>query len=302
MGNQRAYLLRSLCFFEAIGYAPTVTELLLSADTRGEEPVGSMQELQEALNGLFQEGLAAQVRGRVGFVLTVQALVAEIETREHLQARKRRRAAFVTRWLLRLGGVRFIALANTTAWGYARDAGDLDFFVIVKRGSIWQTRLLAVFPFKFLHWLPGPKEGPDAVCLSYFIADSGLDLSKHQLSEDDPYFRQWFLALQPLYDDGVGKELWEKNSVLRARHPWAAFWSVSPDLQVVRSRLQFPVFQWFEIFAEWLQRLWFPQRIRELSNIDSRVMVNEHVLKFHTDDGREMYRSETNERCTKYGI
>jgi hypothetical protein len=292
-----------LCFFEAIGYAPTVIELLLSADTRGEgEYAGSLEELREALNGLFEEGVVMCVRGRIGFYLTVESLVTEIEARESLQARKRRRAMFVARWLVRLGGVRFIALANTTAWGYARDAGDLDFFVIVKRGSIWQTRLLAVFPFKFLHWLPGPKEGPDAVCLSYFIADRGLDLSTHQILPDDPYFRQWFLALQPLFDDGVGKELWEKNAALRAGYPWARFWSVSPDLQVIRPRLRFFVFDWFEGLAEWIQRHWFPLRIRELLNIDSRVMVSEYVLKFHTDDGRHMYRTKMEELCRTYGV
>lgn len=301
MGNQRAYLLRSLCFFEAIGYAPTVTELVLSADTGGDR-VGSVEGLYEAVDELLQESVVARIRGRIGFCLTVESLVAEIEAREHLQARKRRRAAFVCRWLVRLGGVRFVALANTTAWGYARDAGDLDFFVIVKQGSIWQTRLLAVFPFKFLRWLPGPKEGPDAVCLSYFIADSGLDLSTHQLPQNDPYFRQWFLALQPLFDDGVGKELWEKNAAIHAWHPWARFWSVSPDLQIIRPRLRFPVFDWFERCAEWVQKKWFPSRIRELLNVDSRVMVNEHVLKFHTDDGRELYRTNMDELCKKYGV
>lgn len=293
MGDQRAYLLRSLCFFDALGYAPTRVECLLACEGRVDP---------STLQALFDEGIIAEQAGRLGFSGRLDALVSLVQERDRFVARKLRRARMVARWLSFFGGIRFVALANTTAWGYASDGGDLDFFIIVRRGSIWQSRLFAVFPFKFLGWLPGPEESPDAVCLSYFVADDALDLSSHQIGGDDPYFRHWFFALLPLLDDGVSPELWQINSDLIQKQPSQRPWQIAQDLRVPIPRFRLPIFSFFEWIAQCIQRAWFPSRIREMENVDSRVMVSDQVLKFHTDDGRELYRERYIQRLTEYGL
>jgi hypothetical protein len=232
----------------------------------------------------------------------VDEIVSKIEERDRFQARKYRRARLVARWLSLFSGIRFVALANTTAWGYARDQSDIDFFIIVRKGCIWQARLWGVLPFKLLGWLPGPREKADAVCLSYFIADDGLDISSHQVAPRDPYFQYWFIALLPILDDGVGELFWKANMSIVSAFVFAKPWMVPEDLRVYPFRFRLFSFRWLEFLAEKIQRAWFPPSIRNLINKDTRVLVDEHVLKFHTDDAREEYRKIFEAICKQRGV
>ena len=125
------------------------------------------------------------------------------------------------------------------------------------------------------------------MCLSFFVDDRHLDLTTLQLAGDDVYFRHWFLSLLPLYDDGVGRELWERNAAIRARHPDARPWTVSPDVRVGSVRIRMPAFAFLEKPARWIQMRAFGPAIREAMNRDTRVVVRDGVLKFHVEDGRE---------------
>ncbi len=289
---------RTLTFLEVIGYAPTRAELMHLLET-GHGAEMSAKAFLETVSAMLAQGVLIEDSGRIGFTETVKPIIREIRNRDSFQPRKRRRAVKVAKYLAMLPTVRFVALANTTALGHARDFGDLDFFVVVKRGSLWRTRLLAVLPFKLLDLLPDGDRVRDAVCLSYFVADDALDVSKHRLTNDDPYFRYWFLSLLPLYDDGVSKELWEANQSVRARHPQAQRWMTPLDLAVVKPRVRLVAPAFFERMAEKVQRKWFPKALREVMNQDTRVMVNDQVLKFHVDDGREKFRNEYYRLCQK---
>jgi hypothetical protein len=306
----RAAIIRTLSFHEAWNYLPTRAELLLTLDSAGDVDL-TRDSFDTALSELLAEGTVRERMDRVGMterfeesvgVRRAVPLLHGLRERDSLQPRKRRNAVGVARWLSRLSGVRFVALANTTALGNARDESDLDFFIIVKAGTIWTTRLLGGGPFKLLGRLPKGEDARDAVCLSYFIADDGLDLSSHALSGDDPYFRHWFLALLPLYDDGVSSELWEANTKLRERHPFARPWVAPPDLRVGRPTFRIPTLGPVERAARAFQFRWFPAEIRGRMNKDTTVIVNDSALKFHVNDGREEYRAQYEEICKRNGV
>ncbi|MBI5654913.1 hypothetical protein HZC53_04660 [Candidatus Uhrbacteria bacterium] len=312
MERQREAILRTLCFHAAWSHAPTLPELMLTLDggeIQNSNVVLSLskdlseQDVSEEIIQLKQEGMVSEEDGRLGLVKELPEIIQNIRERDIYQPRKRRRAVKVARWLAALGGVRFVALANTTALGSARDQGDLDFFVVSKAGTIWSTRLLGVGPFKLAGLLPTKDRRRDTICLSYFIADDALDLSPHMLTPDDPYFRYWFLSLMPLYDDGIGQEIWEKNAGLRQRHPLARRWSVPPDFSFkAEYRVPRAAYRVFETVARPFQRRWFPSIIKQMMNLDTRVMVNDKVLKFHVDDRRAEFREKYRDLCRKYGI
>lgn len=297
---QAQAILRTLAFHEAWQYAPTYAELVETLDTSG--IVMSREEISESIQTLEVEEKIRMIRGRVGFPMSVESIVQEIERRDLFQARKLRRATRVARALVRLGGVRFVALANTTALGAARDFGDLDFFIVVRRGSIWTTRLIAAAAAKLLGVQPRGDEVRDAVCFSYFIADDALDLSSHQLPQDDPYFRYWFLSLLPFADDGMGSELWNANAEIRRRHPHAERWVIAPDLRVSIPFLRLPNVSFVERIARRFQEIRLPRVVQELKNRDSRVIVNDSVLKFHVEDARESFRELYRTRMQELGI
>jgi len=293
-------VLRTVAFHEAWEYLPTTSEVLATLDTSPttvthDDAVKALAQLIETKKLLVQAD-------RVGIPATFAERFAELRRRDHLQARKRRRAYRVASYLSYLPGVRFVALANTTALGNARDGGDLDFFVVVKAGSIWRTRLLSAGLFKLAGLLPRGDEVPDAVCLSYFITDDALDISSQALPGGDPYFRHWFLQLVPLVDDGVGEWLWKMNATLRARHPFARRWSIPPDFKVHIPRFRLWTPRLCESLSKKFQLRWFPDAIKHRMNQDTTVIVTDKALKFHVDDGRGTYRQRHAEICRTFGV
>lgn len=293
--------MRALCFHDAWGYPPTRSEWLNGFDV-GAHGHAPDADTSEALENLFRRGTFIESRGRV-FFPGREALIVEHEKREGLFPRKIRRARRVAKWLASLGGVRFVALCNTTALAHARDEGDLDFFVLTKRGALWQTRGWAALPFKLMRARPGARGSDrDAVCLSFFADEDALDLAPLMLKEDDPYFRHWFLSLLPLFDDGVSEALWKANAQMTQRHPLAKPWIVSPDLEVKRPFVRIPFFSALESLARHFQERVFSPAIKQMMNRDTRVAVNDRVLKFHVEDGRERFREASRDRCLRYEV
>jgi len=284
--------LRALALYDAMEYPPTIPELeLISEPGEVEHPMKAK-------------------RGRVVFH-DRETLISEHEKREHFFARKIRRAKQIARFLAGINGVRFVALCNTTALAHARDEGDLDVFVITKKDVISQVRGWSTLRFMFSRPQVRRTE-KDAVCLSYFVDEEALNLTSHQLpadhmsrpeaAYDDPYFRCWFFSLLPLFDDGVSMQLWEANRELRKMHPHAMPWIVSEDIRVKRPWYRIPTSSRLESIARKLQEWFLSTRLKRMRNQDTRVIINNHVLKFHVDDGRQMYRDRYRETCKKYGV
>ncbi len=318
-------LLRTVAFFDVLDYAPTWSECAAWVEWKAASGFESLPpptgvELLDARDRLIEDRRIETGMGRIALHGRLGRLLAVTFDRMPLQARKLRRARRVASALARIGAVRFVALANTTAIGNARDAADLDFFVITSAGHLWTTRLLAAGPYRLLGRLSKPDGAPDAVCLSYFISDANLDLASHMLTPDDPYFRYWFLSLLPLYDDGVGAELWEANRGLRAVHPRALKWmevgvwrlgfgktgsaqTSNPKPQTpTPPRLRIPTPARLESISRPLQLRWFPPNIRARMNADTSVIVSDQALKFHVDDARLAFRGAFEERLQALGL
>jgi hypothetical protein len=298
LGSLRTSLLRTLAFHETWNHAPTIAEWIATLEFDESVP---RDDAWMEVRRLLEEGIVLERFGRCVFPESASR-IEEQRLNELFAPRKRRTAYRVASWLACLSGVRFVALCNTASLGHARDESDLDFFVITRAGMLMQTRALAALPFKLLGRRPGAKDERDAVCLSYFVSDADLSLRDHMLTPDDPYFRYWFLSLLPLYDDGVSTSFWNENSEITKRHPFAASWHVPPDFCVRVPGFRIPTIRALESFADRAQRHTFPSTIREHMNRDTRVIVNDRVLKMHVVDGREDYRQKYQETLEKRGL
>ncbi len=303
MNDIRSAILRTLCFHAAWEYAPTLPELMCGVDFGPScYEKGSSFLLENEIQSMCTEKIISELAGRYGLPDYLTQIVATVHDRDILQPRKRRLARMITKLLSRMSGVRFVALANTAALGKARDKSDIDFFIITRAGRMWTTRLCIAGPLRFLGMLPRADERPDAICLSYFITDAGLDLSTHMLPHDDPYYRHWFMSLVPLFDDGIGTELWKSNSGLIMRHPFAMKWMSPPDLEVHIPRFRLRLGNVFESLAQKFQKKWFPKSITDIQNTNTNVLVCDTVLKFHVGDRREKFKSMYIAYCSQYDI
>lgn len=211
--------------------------------------------------------------------------------------RKWTRAHRVARFLRWLGGVRFVAVCNSLAFGSVTASSDIDLFLICRRGTLWQTRLWATLYLAIRGWrVEGASQDP--VCLTFFIDDTHLDLSRFSL-ERDVYLRHWFIALKPLYDDGIGQIFWESNAQLRARHANANIWTLAP---IVLTNGRVPTLSLLERLAKWISLKKLSPVLREMMNKDTRVVISDDVLKFHSIDRREEYQQRYEAICAEHHI
>lgn len=294
-------LLRALCFFTAVEFPPSEAELIAAWDGGKEPERPARQAVFAALEALVAAGVVRCERGRYAFP-GEETLFSRHAERERWFPRKWRRAKSVAKLLSWLPGVRFVAVCNTMAWMDASDTADIDFFVLTHTGYIWQTRGICILPARLLGARPSERRGErDALCFSFFVDDTALDLSGLQLS-DDPYFRYWVLSLLVCVDDGIGERFWSANEAIRQRHLFAPRW-ISMDGGEKESVQEPSVFaRWIERMMRWGQERFLPHSLREVMNKDTRVVVNDHVLKFHSEDGRALYREKYYELCKKHGI
>ena len=297
MNRFREGLMRSLIFFDVIEHVPTYAEWIGSWHSDG-GVIPTRAELDEAAQQMIAEGVARCEHGCV--VLGSSTRVnANPYAYDEVLPRKQRRLRWILRWLRLVPGVRAVFLCNSTGFLNATDTSDLDFFVIVRQGAMWQARLLATLPFLLLRLRPGDRrEERDAVCLSFFVSDQALDLAPLMI-ERDVYMAHWFRSLIPLFDDGAVRTFWEANTRVRSMLPCGALWQQISDQPATRHAWQFPRIPCVESAVRWLQRRHLPYFSMKHA---TSVVITDQVLKFHADDARLSFRDSYELQCHSVGI
>ena len=141
MNQARAAILRAQCFFAALAYPPTRFELVAHAETS--DPTVMVEDAELAIDALISDGMLAYIKGRFVFKGS-ETLITEHREREALFPRKIRRAKQFASFLSRLGGVKAAYVCNTLALAHANEESDIDFFIVCKKNTVWQTRFIAI--------------------------------------------------------------------------------------------------------------------------------------------------------------
>ncbi|MBI4256767.1 hypothetical protein HY626_01780 [Candidatus Uhrbacteria bacterium] len=239
-----------------------------------------LQEKLESHNGFFalkRSGVQKLVEGRQERFLDAER-----------KFRVLRRAAH---YFSLLPGVRSVAAGNTLAWWSTTKDSDIDLYIVTRPGHIWSSRFWLVVPFLLLGRRPSRGGSSlDPFCFSFFSTTQYLNFEELCLPRDY-YMAFWVRSLVPIFDrDGnlvtlQSENRWVSRSLPNA-HP-----RVSHHRHIPRRVLRIPL-QWkfAEPFFRSIQRNRLPDHLRELANLDSRVVVTDDVLKFHDNDRREKYR------------
>lgn len=282
-----------------IGYPSLREEIWQDAQA---EKGAIRHEYEAALDDLIEQHRVVAKHGRVvlpGF----EELLVERDRRARIFPRKWARVQRAGWWLRWIPSVRFVAVGNTVALGSSRDEGDIDLFIVTRRGTLWLTRGLLILVAALLRRRPGQTRGErDAWCFSFFIDDANLSLEPFAIQPRDPYLVFWIRHLVPILDDGVGTELWDAQSWAWKGRPWAFRWL---PWRVISSRKK-SVPAWIAF----LDRLAFhAQRYFGSKTLwgaakrhDTNVVLTQNTCKTHLDDRREILRSQYEKRCADLGI
>lgn len=251
-------------------------------------------EVKEKVNDLYQllENLITrhkiEVKNGFYFLKNREEIVGIRRNRYNYSLRKIKIAKKFARIFALLPFIQTIYLVNSIGAYNLRDNSDIDFFIITKKERIWLSRFFTAGLAKILHKRPNKKTKRDKICLSFYLAEDNLDLSKLKLSDSDPYFDYWERNLYLLVNkkNGAHERLIRENNL---EH----FYN-NIDLKESRKKSVSPgilasFFKHLEGLAKSLQLRIMPHELQvaaSLAREDGGVIIKDDIIKLYLKDRR----------------
>lgn len=287
----------AVAYFDIFDYPLTLEEIWqnLYFETPPEKKFLASEVLTELENN---EKLKKLIEGKNGFYF-FSGREKIIETRfwRYGSAEKKYRLALKIAKIFKfIPFVEMIAICNSLAFANSRDNSDIDFFIIGKKNRLWLTRLLSVAIIKFLNLRPKPNNTKNKICLSFFISEEILNLEKITYP-DDIHFQFWLNQIYPLYTRAEIYQKfsqaneWSKSKLPNLSTPWP---NLRRKIKSVRFNflnfLNWSIFNFLENSAKFFEMKILPAYLKNIANLNGRVIVSDQVLKFHPCDRRLEYK------------
>ncbi len=299
----RQSILRTLAYFDVFGYALTKEELFRYRYTDNPDLRITYTDFVLRLGGVPNKDGFYFLLGREENVATRQRAVKWFEEKMKIAIR----AVKKIRWVPFL---RAVFVCNTLAGPGLKEESDIDVFIITRKGRIWLVRFLATLVLKFFRLRTFKNKKKDRVCLSFYVTDDNLNLSKIAIDEDI-YLMYWLAQLIPIYDpDNLHSSVQRANQWVEKYLPNAFVpFELSGRLRVDNGAVS-------KFLKNLLEKIWGraygdlmekqareAQKVRIKMNYGSAgIIINEQMLKFHENDRRSEYSNLWIERCKKYVI
>lgn len=299
-------ILEAVIWLDGVSYPPTINECWCWL-VRSANQTAIPADVAEKLTALVSSGWLITQDDQFALVGR-QEIFALRQQRQKFSERKLRRAKFFARSASWLPFVRLVAVTSKLSYNNASDDSDIDLFIVSSSKTLWTTRLILAGCLHLLRLRPEPGRMRDALCLSFLVDENHLNLGRFALPESDPDLRWWAATLRPLYDAGniaskyyIANKSWVGEWLPNAFKESSAKPS-QPSHNNFFQRQLISLAQFFEPNARRLQERWFPAVIRQLKNLDTRVVVESGVLKFHVTDRRAEYRQKYQARLQELGL
>jgi len=300
MSTLEKSILATISFFDIFDYPLTLVEIWQwlyvypEPRTKNDEQI-KISDIQDVLDK--NDSLKGKVEMKNGFYfLQGRAdLVEKRMERYNIAERKYQKSLKIIKILRLIPYVRMIAVCNTLAYSNARDESDIDLFIICEKGHLWKTRFLVSGFLKFFNLRPTESETRDKICASFFLSEDSLDIINLAI-DDDIYLKYWITQIYPVYDDGAYAKFLAANNWIKK--DFKNIYSVKPTIrrQLGESPLLSAFRSIFSILSENYCRNYqwkiLPDNLRQMVNKDTRVMMNDHLLKFHDNDKRELFNQQ----------
>jgi len=299
MNQLEQAIIKTICFFDVFDYPLTSTEVWKWLYKPGQ--AYSLFEVRQAL--AHSQLLSKEIGVQEGFY-SLKGREHIYKKRKHnntLAEKKFEHALRVVKILSYVPFIRMIAICNNLAYGNAGDSSDIDFFIIAKSGRIWLARFFAIVLVRIFARRPKPGLHSNAICLSFFIDERQLNIRHIILGGNDIYTPYWVQQLLPVYNpDGLYEKFMSANDWYKSYLP-NGYENDFVNLQrpTLASRWVGSILGWLAappfirrlatVFYRRMQIKIIDRNLSSLVNVDTRVIVNEFMLKFHDVDRREEY-------------
>ncbi|MCK5320715.1 hypothetical protein KAJ61_05005 [Candidatus Parcubacteria bacterium] len=292
--NIKEAILKTIAFFDMFDYPLTPFEIWTFC--------GIKCEINEILEALNNNNLPLKTKYGFYFLNNRSEIVDIRQMRYNYANRKFKRALKIARLFKIIPWIKMIAVGNSIGANNLRDDSDIDFFIITEAKRIWVTRWFCVGLAKFLNLRPQPLKKRDTICLSFYITDDNLELKKLMLPENkihDVYFVYWLANLVPIYNKDnsylklINANVWLKECLPnwlpaysgRARDVGSSFSDFYRDFIDM-------LIGGADSLLKKIQLRIMPNVLHRQMNIDTRVVVNDKILKLYVNDRREEFRGK----------
>lgn len=284
-------IVETVVFFDLFDYPLTIFEIWQYLSVKCK-----LADIKNILDGV-------KIREKGGFYfLDGREEIVKIRiARYNYSNKKFKRTIWISRIFKFIPWIKMIAIGNIIGKYNLKKKSDIDLFIITEKNRLFITRLFCVGIIKILGLRPSVENKKDKICLSFFVSEEGMDLKKLMLKENkDLYFTYWLVGLVPIYDvDKFYNKLIKMNNWIYDFFPnWDTNWDIgwigyNCDVGKNFSYFYHDIFDMFfgglNSKAKRLQFKIMSNKLKDIMNQDTRVVINNKVLKLHSVDRRRKY-------------
>lgn len=339
MNELQTAILRTLVYFDIFDYPLTLTEVWKWLNITDSSPINHQAIMDNApINANSSpitpaySAAVADSAGRRGWLANIQEALGQmpdkIQTKNgfyflpgrepiieerlrrygYAETKYRRALKFIKIFRF-IPFIKMIAVCNNLAYSNCSKKGDIDLFIITQKNRLWLTRFLVVGLLKLLGVRPAAAKKQDTIDANFFLSEDNLNLESVKIGQDDIYLTYWIDQLVPIYDIGdTYQKFHNANQWIKKTLPNSFGYQPNDRRTVKNGLLSYLITQssnllwnWplFEKLAKIYQLKIIPPVLKEMMNEDTRVVVNDGMLKFHRDDRRLEYQNKFNELINK---
>lgn len=308
MNELQAAILRTIIFFDIFDYPLTLLEIWKWLNITNGSPMAH-QWLTDILEALNQMPDKIKTKNGFYFLAGRESIIEERLRRYGYAETKYRRAITFIKIFRFIPFIKMIAVCNNLAYSNSSSKGDLDLFIIVQKNRLWLTRLLVVGFLKIFGLRPTLAKKQDTLDATFFLSEDNLNLELVKIGQEDIYLTYWVDQLVPIYDAvNTYQKFQATNQWIKKTLPNSFGYRANDRRTVKNGLFSHLIIQPSNLLLNWsflekLAKIYqlkiMSPALKNMMNKDTRVVVNDGMLKFHRDDRRGEYQDKFNELINK---
>lgn len=273
-----------------------------------------VSDIQEALDK--KDNLKKIIKCKNGFYyLDGSEDLVELRKKRHNLAQDRwKKLRKIAKILQIIPNIKMFAACNTLVLNDIKENSDIDVFVIIKEGRMWQTRFYITALVALLGQWRHKSNIANKICLSFYITDKNLNLKRLSKKPYDPMLVYWITFVYPLLDRGIYDKFIEENNWIREYLPNVI--KYNPNLlerkvdkififdilrRLSEAVLNTKIGDLLEKLFKNIQEGKMKKNTDSWKRDDTDVIISDQMLKFHEKDRRDKFR-EMYEENLRQGV
>ncbi len=208
--------------------------------------------------------------------------------------------------------VKSVSLCNYLSFDIAEKDSDIDLLIIAEKNRIYLCRFYVTILLHLMRMRRHGKKISGRFCLSFYLSEEHLNLSKIEQNPYDIYLAYWFLGLKELtnFDPHIWEMLLVENEKWLQRYFGQIELRREPPAILSEKRLLRRLVEW--LYKGWLGdkfeallKCFFEKRASKLAKLlpeNASIVVSDEMQKFHNNDRRGLFRRNWEAALNRLGL